>query len=129
MTRPAIDQQVTFLYTRDLATTAAFYETVLELPLVLDQGSCRIYETGAGSFLGFCQRAEAPADPAGVIVTLVTAEVDDWYDFLSGRGVSFEKPPAHNPAYNIYHCFLRDPNGYLLEIQQFLDPAWPAGRA
>jgi hypothetical protein len=26
---------------------------------------------------------------------------------------------------NIYHCFLRDPNGYLIEIQRFLDPAWP----
>lgn len=126
MTRPSIDQQVTFLYTRDLAATAEFYETILELPLVLDQGSCRIYETGAGSFLGFCQREETPEDPLGVIVTLVTAEVDAWHDYLSEKGIEFEKPPAFYPAYNIYHCFLRDPNGYLLEIQQFRDPAWPA---
>ena len=25
---------------------------------------------------------------------------------------------------HIYHCFLRDPNGYLIEIQRFLNPAW-----
>ena len=126
MTRPTIDQQVTFLYTRDLAATAEFYESILELPLVLDQGSCRIYETGGGCFLGFCQRAETPQEPLGVIVTLVTAEVGAWYAYLAAKGVKFEKPPAFYEAYNIYHCFLRDPNGYLLEIQQFLDPAWPA---
>ena len=125
MIRPVIDQQVTFLYTRDLAKTAVFYEEVLELPLVLDQGSCRIYRVSGDGFLGFCQREEAPEEPQGVIVTLVTAEVDAWYAYLREKGVEFEKPPALNPAYNIYQCFLRDPNGYLLEIQQFLDPAWP----
>jgi len=38
------------------------------------------------------------------------------------RGVVFDSPPALNPKYNIYHCFLRDPNGYLLEIQRFEQP-------
>ena len=26
---------------------------------------------------------------------------------------------------DIYHFFLRDPDGYLIEVQRFLDPAWP----
>jgi len=131
MKRPTIDQQVTFLYTSDLAGTAVFYEEMLHLPLVLDQGSCRIYRVSGDAFLGFCRQGDDSSEPvevsAGrtVIVTLVTADVDAWYDFLKAQGVEFEKPPAHHPTYNIYHCFLRDPNGYLLEIQQFLDPAWP----
>ena len=126
MARPDIDQQVTFLYTRDLGQTAVFYEEILGLTLVLYNGSCRIYRVACDVFLGFCQREAAPEEPKGVIFTLVTAEVDEWYAYLIGKGIQFEKPPAFNPAYNIYHCFLRDPNGYLLEIQQFLDPAWPA---
>jgi catechol 2,3-dioxygenase-like lactoylglutathione lyase family enzyme len=126
MSHPSIDQQVTFLYTRDLAATARFYEEVLGLPLVLDQGSCRIYRVSSDGFLGFCQSDNAPEKPAGIIFTLATGEVDEWYRHLSKQGITFEKPPTHNPTYNIYHCFLRDPNGYLLEIQQFLDPAWPA---
>lgn len=125
MSHPTIDQQVTFLYTRDLETTRVFYEEVLGLELVLDQGSCRIYRISEDGFLGFCQREEAPAVPQGIIFTLVSSSVDSWYAYLRERGVRFEKPPALNPAYQIYHCFLRDPNGYLLEIQQFLDPAWP----
>lgn len=116
-------QQITFLYTPDIATTARFYEDILGLPLVLDQGSCRIYRVSANGFLGFCRRAGA--SPTGVIVTFVTQDVDGWHVQLAARGVIFEKTPAFNPDYNIYHCFLRDPNGYLLEIQRFCDPAWP----
>lgn len=116
-------QQVTFLYTADLAATARFYEEIIGLPLVLDQGSCRIYQVSADGFLGFCQRTGAA--PTSVIVTFVTQNVDEWHMQLVARGVVFEKTPTFNTDYNIYHCFLRDPNGYLLEIQRFCDPAWP----
>lgn len=126
MSHLPVEQQVTFLYTRDLLKSAAFYEDIMGLRLVLDQGSCRIYQVSDDGFLGFCQRESAPLEPQGVIFTFVTSAVDAWYDHLVEKGVEFEKPPATNPAYNIYHCFLRDPNGYLLEFQQFLDPRWPA---
>jgi catechol 2,3-dioxygenase-like lactoylglutathione lyase family enzyme len=59
-----------------------------------------------------------------VILTIVTKEVDRWYDYLVDRGVVFEKEPVFNPEYNIYHCTFRDPNGYLIEIQRFEDPGW-----
>jgi catechol 2,3-dioxygenase-like lactoylglutathione lyase family enzyme len=106
-----------------------FYEEQLGLPLVLDQGACRIYRAGAGAFLGVCRRAGLAAGAganAPVVITLVSDDVDGWHAHLAARGVVFEKPPTQNAEYNIYHCFLRDPDGYLLEIQQFLDPAWPA---
>ncbi|HAJ36053.1 MAG TPA: glyoxalase [Chloroflexi bacterium] len=122
MTAP-FTQQVTFLYTSDLVATARFYEAIIGLPLALDQGNCRIYRVSADGFLGFCARRGA--QPSGVIVTFVTPDVDGWYDRLCAQGVVFEKAPVFNPDYNIYHCFLRDPNGYLLEIQRFCDPAWP----
>jgi catechol 2,3-dioxygenase-like lactoylglutathione lyase family enzyme len=119
-------QQVTFLYTPDLATTARFYEQILELEMVLDQGTCRIYRVSRDGFVGFCQKEGVEPRPQTVIITFVTPDVDGWYERLTAQGVAFDKPPTFNPQYNIYHCFLRDPNGYLLEIQRFLDPAWPA---
>lgn len=117
------DAQVTFCYCQDLKACAHFYEQVLGLPLALDQGGCRIYRTAAAAYLAFCRRATAPS-PDGIIVTLVSEDVDGWYARLMARGVEFEKPPGHHPQYHIYHCFLRDPNGYLIEIQRFEDPAW-----
>jgi catechol 2,3-dioxygenase-like lactoylglutathione lyase family enzyme len=122
MPQPVFDQCITFLYTRDLARTAQFYEQVLGLPLARDQGDCRIYRVSRDAYIGFCRRASTPEKPGGVILTLVTARVDEWHRRLSGQGVAFETPPAFNPQYNIYHCFLRDPNGYLVEIQSFADP-------
>ena len=125
MSHPPIDQLLTFIYTQDLAATTHFYEDVMGLSLTLDQGSCRIYRISSNGFLGICQSNAVSERPQGIIITLATHDVDGWYQYLSERGVTFEKPPAHNPDYNIYHCFVRDPNGYLLEIQQFLDPTWP----
>lgn len=129
---PAIDQQVTFLYCGDLDAVDDFYRDVLGLPLVLDQGACRIYRTGRDSFVGFCRSTEnMGSQPAtGVILTLVVgdrAEVDRWHDYLQHRGAngSIERPPVLNTRFNIYHLFLRDPAGYLVEIQAFLDTAWP----
>ena len=124
MPYPPIEQLITFLYTRDLAATTDFYEDLLGLPLALDQGTCRIYRVAGAGFIGFCQRDGATPPSSAVILTLVTPEVDAWHQHLCDQGVEFEKPPELNPEYNIYHCFLRDPNGYLLEIQEFLDPAW-----
>ena len=119
-----LNQQITFLYTPDLVTTAQFYEEILGLDLALDQETCRIYYTAPQAYLGICQRADAEIDPGNIIFTLVTPDVDGWYQMLVEKGVFFERPPALNPQYQIYHCFLRDPNGYLIEIQRFEDPRW-----
>ncbi|MHC4080797.1 MAG: VOC family protein [Planctomycetota bacterium] len=125
MADPLFDAQVTFCFTDDLERTAEFYERVLDLPLALDQGRCRIYRTGATGYLGFCRHEKAPR-PESVILTLVTDDVDGWHERLAARGVVIEKPPARNPEFDIYHFFFRDPNGYLLEIQRFDDPRWRA---
>ncbi len=115
-----IDHQISFFYTLDLEVTAHFYEQVMGLPLYKDQGDCRIYQVSEAAYIGFCQREKTPVKPQGIIICLVTPEVDAWYEQLRGQGVPFEKPPTLNRKYNIYHCFLRDPNGYLIEIQRFL---------
>ena len=115
------DKQVTFLYTNNLSETANFYEQVLGLELVLDQGSCRIVKVCENAYLGYCERC-VDEDKRGVILTFVAENVDEWYEKLLDSGVQFEKSPAYHPDYNIYHCFFRDPNGYLLEIQRFLTP-------
>lgn len=120
---PPIEQQITFLYTNNLTTTPQFYEEKLGLELWLDQGTCRIYNVTGSGYLGICQASESSAPVTdkhnGVIFTLVTQQVDEWFEYLKARGVKFEKPPTFNQRYNIYHCFLRDPNGYLIEIQRF----------
>ena len=125
MSADPFDAQITFLYTRDLTRSSRFYEDVLGFELAVDQGSCRIYRIKErGAFLGICQRADAPEDAASLIFTLVTNEVDLWYDRIVARGWDCEHRPRHNPTYGIYHFFLRDPSGYRIEIQRFDRADW-----
>jgi catechol 2,3-dioxygenase-like lactoylglutathione lyase family enzyme len=119
----AFDAQITFCSTPDLGKTARFYEEVLGLPLALDQGACRIYRVADRALIGFCEHLE-PVRTAGIILTLVTDDVDGWHARLIAQGVVFEKAPSLNARFRIYNCFLRDPNGYLIEIQRFEDPRW-----
>lgn len=124
MTQHGFEGHITFLYTNSLDKTSKFYEEVIGLDLILDQGKCRIYQVAEGGYIGFCQRSTTPTDPSNLIITLVTTHVDEWYERLVKKGVVFEKPPEENHDFKIYHTFLRDPNGYLVEIQKFLDYRW-----
>jgi len=117
------DDQITFLPVADLDRSAAFYGEILGLQLVVDQGDCRIYRVAEGAFLGVCLRPER-AGSSGVIVTLVSQDVDAWHDRITAAGGNCESPPAAHPKYGIYQAFYRDPDGHLLEIQRFDDTAW-----
>jgi hypothetical protein len=78
----------------------------------------------SSAFVGICERADAVIEPGGVILTLVVQDVDGWYTHFLSKGVLIEKPPAVNDTYGIIHFFANDPNGYLIEVQRFLDPNW-----
>lgn len=105
-----------FLSVADLRRSSAFYRS-LGLEVLLDQGSCHILGEGERMMVGVCG-GRLPS-PAGVIVTLVTSEVEQVCDDLEAAGVDFEQSPRFNPEYGITHAFLRDPDGYLVEIQRF----------
>ena len=59
-----------------------------------------------------------------MIITLATSRVEEVYQKLQKKGVTFEKELAYNERFNITNAFLRDPDGYLVEIQRFEDPSW-----
>ncbi|MCP5155396.1 MAG: VOC family protein [Ectothiorhodospiraceae bacterium] len=117
------DAHVTFYRVPDLDAASRFYHDLLGLPLTLDQGACRIYRVAAGAYLGLC-RGEGAARAESVVITFVTDDVDAWHARLAAGGATIEKPPGHNADYGIYHCFVRDPAGHLVEIQRFDDPSW-----
>lgn len=121
------DQLVTFLPVTDLEESARFYHEILGLPLVLDQGDCLIFRVAADSFIGICNRPEQ-VDPGSVIVTLVSEDVDQHHRALVKAGIHCDQPPQHSARYNVYHAFYRDPDGFVIEIQRFVDPAWPSVR-
>jgi catechol 2,3-dioxygenase-like lactoylglutathione lyase family enzyme len=112
---------ITFLGTEDLEATDKFYREVLGLDLYKDQGVCRIYEIAPGGKIGFCSHIKAVLEERSPIITLLTNDVDGVYHMLRQGGYELNEEPKINPKFNIYHFFVKDPNGYTVEVQRFLD--------
>jgi len=92
------------------------------LKLVRDQGRCLIFQVSQQGYFGFCQHEGALPQHPGLIITLVTDEVDQVYQRLKRLHIETEAPPKLNESFGIYHFFARDPDGYRVEVQRFLEP-------
>lgn len=126
MTRPTIDQHITFVYCNDLEACAGFYTDVLGLALAIDQGDCRIFRVAAEAFVGLCLcRPDHSVSRDGATLTFVTPDVDGWHRHLKEHGIEILAPPSASREFQIYRFFARDPEGHLLEFQRFLSQDWP----
>jgi len=120
-----IEQNVVWLYTDDLERLAAFYRDVLELPQVLDQGVCRVFQVSPTGFLGVCNKEGRPRGTKGMMFTFLVEDVETAYAHFLARGVEFDGPPNMLGGRSVYSAFFKDPEGYWLEIQEFNEPRWP----
>jgi hypothetical protein len=122
--RPAISQSIVFTYTNDLGSASAFFSDVMELELVVDQGACHIYRLTPESYLGVCNLPDRPSEKTAVTITIVTDQVDEWYEFLTSKGVRYERSPDSSDRFNVYSSLFISPHGYRIEIQRFNDSFW-----
>ena len=117
-----INAQISWVYTQDLDSTAEFYGEILGLECSRDEGDARIFKTTEGAFIGVCKAfADRVIEPKGGMISMVTDDVDAWYRRLLDNGLPIANPPRRLEQFGIYSFFVRDPNGYVIEFQQF-DP-------
>jgi hypothetical protein len=120
-----LSSQITFLYFKDLSEPAQFFEEILQLQKVDDQGFARIYKISGGAFIGIVDVDQGYCDAPtakNVLITLVTEDVHQWYERLKEAGVAIDAAPAVHPKANIEGFFFEGPGGYAFEIQKFLNP-------
>ena len=72
---------------------------------------------------------QTPSDPDRVssFLNIRVADIHAVYDEWSARGAEFLTPPKEH-AYEI-RCYIRDPDGYIIEVGQTTNPQgdwWPA---
>ncbi len=120
-----LSSQITFLYYRELSEPAHFFEEILGLQKVDDQGFARIYQISGGAFIGIVDEDQGYCDAPvakDVLITLVTDDVQSWYQRLTDAGIDVDAPPAIHEKANVEGFFFEGPGGYAFEIQKFLNP-------
>lgn len=107
---------MTFFYTADMTAIDAFYGERLGAVLWLDQGACRIYRKDDFLF-GFCRREKAiVGDQILTFFYPDRVHVDEQYQAYRDLAPA---APLYNERFNIYHFFITDPEGRLVEFQHF----------
>jgi catechol 2,3-dioxygenase-like lactoylglutathione lyase family enzyme len=124
MTHPPISDSIVFTYTDDLPASSRFFREILELDFVVDQGQCHIFRMSPTSYIGVCSIPGRPRATVGVTITIVTPDVDGWHNFLTAKGLVYDVAPRTSERFQVYSSLFIDPNGYRIEIQNFLDPDW-----
>ena len=118
----SISDQITWRYTEDLQRSGDFYRNVLGLQLIRDEGAARIYRVREGSGIGICLAFDdRVVEPAGSMISLVTEDVDGWFEYLKRHNVTLKGPPHRLEKFGIYTFFAEDPDGYVIEFQSFID--------
>ena len=121
-----ISSQITFLYFKDLDAAVPFFEDILQLELVENQGWARIYRVSEGAFIGAVDESRGSLkaqDNNAVLITLVIDDVDGWYHRLRGaKGLRVIKEPAVMADIQIKGFFVEGPGGYHFEFQEFMRP-------
>jgi len=117
-----------FITVRKVARSREFYSQVLGGTVVLEENPCMvrlanswiIMNPGGGptpdkpdiSVVNY-----EPDDTTSIFMNLRVADIDDCYRRWSERGAQFLTPPIDRGAE--IRCYMRDPDGYLIEVGQF----------
>jgi lactoylglutathione lyase len=118
------ESQITLLYFRNIEKAFRFYEDVLGLKVKIDQGYGRIYEISGRALLGVMDEKRGflqSGQGKSMMISLVTDDVDPWYEALKKRGVKILSKPLTKEDIGIRSFLFEDPEGHILEIQKFLN--------
>ncbi|MGQ9680735.1 MAG: VOC family protein [Candidatus Bathyarchaeia archaeon] len=117
-----IDGLITFLYYDDLERATGFYEEIIGLKLVIDQGWAKIFKVSENAHIGLVDGKRGyhrPSPIKPVMITLIVPDVDSWYNYLKERNVKILSEPRDNKELNIRTLLIEDPEGYVIEIEHF----------
>jgi catechol 2,3-dioxygenase-like lactoylglutathione lyase family enzyme len=113
---------VVWFYYKNMEGIQRFYEDVLGLDLIVDQGWAKIYPIGPTGYFGLVDEQLGMhnfTEDKAVTLSMFTANLDAWYDYLSNNDrIEMRSPEIEEEV--PYRAFVAyDPEGYFLEWDVF----------
>ena len=116
----------TMLCVGDVERSTAWYRDKLGFEVLKQEPEIALLRIDSGLVYLFAESApteDKPSEhlvpkPGGVILVLTVEDCREAYDELTERGVEFLTPPK-SPPWGGRRCFAPDPDGYLVEIEDW----------
>lgn len=124
MPNPEAKGAITFFYYKDLARAVEFYDKVMGFKLVQDQRWAKIYRVNGDAYMGCVDGSigyHKPSDEKPVMLTVIVDDPDAWYEHFKKHKVETLNEPHDDKELNLRIFLLRDPEGYVIEIQKFYE--------
>jgi len=114
---------ITFFYYTDIDRAEAFYRDTLGFTKVIDVSFARVFKAAENIHVGIVDTKEGylkTAENKPVMLTWSTDDIDAWHRKLVKAGVTMELPPKEVDYLHMKTMLFKDPEGYTLEILQWL---------
>lgn len=115
---------ITWLYYKDIVAMQEFFEEVLGLEFIVDQGWTKIYQVSKSGFIGLVDEKKgmhAFTQEKAVNVSFILDDLEAWFDYAKKNKVfelrSNELEVGPEMKYKAFVGF--DPEGYYLEFDKF----------
>ncbi len=118
-----IDGTITFFYYDDLKRATEFYERTMGFEKVIDIELAKVFRVHGNSHVGLVDGHEGYlkwAQSKPVMLSWFSEDIDGWHEYLKAKGIDIEQPPEKQSYLEMRTLLFRDPEGYLLEILQWL---------
>ena len=115
---------VTWLYYKDLELMQKFYENVLGLEFIVDQGWTKIYKVSNSGYIGLVDEEKGMHNftkEKAVNVSFLVHDLDEWFEFVNQNKLfplrSDQMELGDDNKYKAFVGF--DPGGYFMEFDRF----------
>lgn len=119
-----VQATVLWLYYDDLRPVQDFYEALLGVDLLVDQGWAKVYQASSTGFIGLVDGSRGlhqATEEKGVTVSFFTADVDAWFERAQSLGMELRTPELTDESGRVRVFVGYDPDGYFMEWDTFLD--------
>ena len=118
-----IDGTITFFYYDDLEKAMEFYEKIMGFEKVIDIPLAKVFRVHDDSHVGLVDGHTGYLkfkEDKPVMLSWFSDDIDGWHKHLLENGVDVEQPPEKQSYLEMRTLLFRDPEGYLLEVLQWL---------
>lgn len=113
---------IVWLYYKDIPQAQGFYEGVLGMGLILDQGFTKVYTSSPTCLIGLVDESKGLhsfTEEKAVTIAFVTERIKEWNRALEERKAGFIHPLSEAGGEPVISLVIADTAGYYLEFNTF----------